>query len=69
MRNIEIRGRSKNLVTYYMKPLVPIVGKGSILNVAEFLDLLLKTLPCTETSPVLCENHFFLIISKCGHLY
>ena len=46
---------------YNFLPL-PIVGKSSILNVAEFLDLSLKTLPCTETSPVSCENlPFFLL--------
>ena len=28
---------------------------------AEFLDLSLKTSPCTETSSVLCENHSFFL--------
>ena len=32
------------------------VTKSSILNVAEFLDLPLKTVPYTKVSPVSCEN-------------
>ena len=42
--------------------------KLNILNVAEFLGPSLKTLPCTKTSPVLCEKVFFLI-PKCCQLY
>ena len=59
MRNVEIRGRSKNLRNCL--PL-SIVAKNSILNVAEFLDPSLKSSPCTKTSPMSCENqHFFLL--------
>ena len=50
--------------------------KSSILNVAEFLDLSLKISPLTKTSPVLCENQYFILkmcilknTSKYGHLY
>ena len=35
--------------------------KEPILNVAEFLDPSLKTLPCTKTSPVSCENQSFFL--------
>ena len=42
--------------------LLPIVGNRYILNVAEFLDLSLKTSPCTETSPILCENQSFFLL-------
>ena len=35
--------------------------KLNILNVAEFLDPSLKTLPCTKTSPVLCEKKSFFL--------
>ena len=38
---------------------IPIVAKKSILNVAEFLDPPLKTLPCMKTSLVLCETSLF----------
>ena len=38
---------------------LPIAVKSSILNVAEFLDLPLKTLPCTETNPVSCKNQSY----------
>ena len=41
---------------------LPIVAKSSILNVAEFLDPTLKTLSCTKTSPVLCENQPFFLL-------
>ena len=33
---------------------LPIVAKSSILNMAEFLDLSLKTSPCMKTIPVTC---------------
>ena len=49
---------------YNFLPL-PIHGNRSILNVAEFPDLSLKTLPCMETSTVLCENlSFFLLFQN-----
>ena len=74
MRNVEIRGRSKEPCRIFDEALnnflpLPVVRKGSILNVVEFLDLSLKTWPCAETSPVSCERVFFLIISKCGRLF
>ena len=66
VRNVEIRGRSKNLVTLdealYNFLLLTIVGKSSILNVAEFLDLFLKTSPWMETSPIACENQSFFLL-------
>ena len=34
----------------------------SISNVAEFLDLSLKTSPCTKTSPVSCEKQSFSLL-------
>ena len=40
---------------------LPIVSKNSILNEAELLDLFLKTLPCTKTISVLCENQYFFL--------
>ena len=43
---------------YKFLPL-PIVAKNSILNVVEFLDPPLKTLPGTKTSLVSCENSLF----------
>ena len=43
---------------------LPIVGKSSILNVAEFLDLSLKTSPCTETSPALSEKQSFFLLFR-----
>ena len=43
---------------------LPIVGKRSILNVAEFLDLSLKTSPCTESCPVTCESHSFFLLFR-----
>ena len=39
---------------------LPIVAKSSILNVAEFLDLLLKTSPYTKTTP--SENQGFFLL-------
>ena len=48
---------------YNFLPL-PIVGKRSILNVAEFLDLSLKTSPCTESCPVTCESHSFFLLFR-----
>ena len=42
-----------------------IAAKSSILNMAEFLDLSLKTLRCIKTSWVSGENQSFL---KCSHL-
>ena len=54
---------------------IPIVAKKSILNVAEFLDPPLKTLPCMKTSLVSCESSLFsyfemwLPLSKCGNLF
>ena len=39
--------------------LLPIVAKSSILNMAEFLDPSLKTLPWKKTTLVLCENQSF----------
>ena len=41
---------------------LPIIGESSILNVAEFLDLSLKTSPCTETSPASCEKQSFFLL-------
>ena len=38
--------------------------KSSILNVAEFLDLSLRDSPCTENSPVLCENQSFFLLFR-----
>ena len=38
---------------------LPIVAKSSILNVAEFVDPPLKTLPYIKTSPVSCETSLF----------
>ena len=43
---------------------LPIVAKSSILNVSEFLYPSLKTLSCTKTSPVLCENHTFFLLFR-----
>ena len=43
-----------------------IAAKSPILNVAEFLDLFLKILPCTKTSQVSCKNQSFM---KCDPLY
>ena len=54
---------------------IPIVAKNTILIVAEFLDLPLKTSPCMKTSPVSCETSLFsyfkmwLPVSKCGYLF
>ena len=39
-----------------------IVAKSFILNIAEFVDLSLKTSPCMKTSPVSCENQFFFLL-------
>ena len=47
---------------FYNFILLAIVGKRSILNVAEFLDLFLKTLLCMETSPVSCEKQSFFLL-------
>ena len=41
---------------------LPIVTKSSILNIAEFLDSSLKTLPRTKTTLVLCEFQSFLLL-------
>ena len=41
--------------------LLPIVAKSSIINVAQFLDPPLKTLPYTKTSSVSCFMSFFLL--------
>ena len=38
---------------------ISIVAKNSILNVAEFLDLPLKTSPCLKTGLVSCETSLF----------
>ena len=49
--------------------LVPIAVKNSILNVAEFLDPPLKTLPCMKTSPVSCKtSHFSYYFKVWPHL-
>ena len=65
MRNIEIRGTSKNLVARW-SPLqlssITNCWKEFHLNVAEFLELSLKTSPCMETSLVLCENQPFFLL-------
>ena len=48
--------------------LLLIVAESSILNVAEFLDAPLQTLPYTKTTPVSCENQsFFLLFRKPLH--
>ena len=39
--------------------MLTIVGKSSILNVAEFLDLPFKTSSWTDTSPISCKNQSF----------
>ena len=41
---------------------LPIVAKNSILNMAEFPDLSLKTPPCMKTNPVSCENQSFFLL-------
>ena len=43
-----------------------IAAKSFNLKVAEFLDLSLKTSPCTKTVRILCKSQCFL---KCGYLY
>ena len=40
---------------------LPIAAKSTILNLTEFLDLSLKTSPCTKTSPVWCKNQSFFL--------
>ena len=50
------------LLSVGCKPYHYQVAKSSILNEAEFLDPSLKTLPCTKTSRVLCENHSFFLL-------
>ena len=52
---------------YKFLPL-PTIAKITILNVVEFLDLPLKTLPFMKASLVSCETSLFLI-SKCCQLY
>ena len=47
------------LLSIGCKPYHYQVAKSSILNVAEFLDLSLKTLPCTKASQVSYENQSF----------
>ena len=41
---------------------LPIAAKSCILNEAVFLDLSLKTSPCTKTGPVSCENQFLSLL-------
>ena len=48
---------------YNFLPL-PIVGKSSVLNVAEVLDMSLKTSLCTEISSVSCENQSFFLLFR-----
>ena len=56
--------------TTVVKPTITNCCKELHLIVAAFLDLSLKTLPCTKPSPASCENqYFFLIISKSCNLY
>ena len=59
---VELPQQHANTTVYWLQTLpLPIVAKSSILNVAEFLDPSLKTLPCTKTSPVSCENQSFFL--------
>ena len=59
---VELPQQHANTTVYWLQTLpLPVVAKSSILNVAEFLDPSLKTLPCTEPSPASCENQYFLL--------
>ena len=49
-----------NTTVHWLQTLpLPVVAKSSILNVAEFLDLSLKTSPCTKTSPARVKTSLF----------
>ena len=59
---VELPQQHANATVYWLQTLpLPVVAKSSILNVAEFLDPSLKTLPCTEPSLASCENQYFLL--------
>ena len=40
------------------------VAKSSVLNEAEFWDPSMKTLPCTKTSQLSCENQLFFLLFR-----
>ena len=43
---------------------LPTAARNSILNVVEFLDLSLKTSPCTKTSLVSCKNQSCFLLFR-----
>ena len=60
----------ENTSVHWLKALpLLIVAKSSIVNLAEFLDLSLKTLPCTKTSLTSCESQYFFLILKFCYLF
>ena len=60
---VKLLQQHANTTVHWLQALLlPIVAKSSILNVAEFLDPSLKTLPCTKTSPVSCDNQCFFLL-------
>ena len=60
----------ENASVHWLKALpLLIVAKSCILNLAEFLDLSLKTLPCTKTSLTSCESQYFFLILKFCYLF
>ena len=62
LKMVELLQQHANTVYWLQALLLPIIAKSSILNMAEFLDSFLKTLPCTKTSLVLCEFQSFLLL-------
>ena len=56
VKMVELLQQHANTVHWLMALPSPIVAKSPILDIAEFLDLPLKTSRCMETSLVSCEN-------------
>ena len=57
---VELPHQHANTTVHWLQAVpLPTVAKCSILNVAEFQDLSLKMLPCTEPSLTSCENQYF----------
>ena len=60
---VEVPQQHPNVTVHWLQALpLSIVAKSSILNVAEFIDPFLKTLPCTKTSLVSCKNQSFFLL-------
>ena len=62
---VELPQQNANVIVHWLETLpLPIITKSSILNVIEIRDPSLKTSPCTQISPVSCENQSFFLLFR-----